>query len=163
MAITQTVVLPAQPAAGDVVYVPLGGDGLTSPQSMYEFSIDQTGDASGGNATIEIDRDPRFEQLIDFLNVQAVVTTAVLWQINIRRDRLRAVVGGSTIPGVLTSHAMYSPPAIIDPFQWSMTIPNVDLQVSRLKGVVYNFNIQASEKVPLSILLASVRRSSNIA
>lgn len=162
MSILQDVVLPQQPGSGDVTFVPLGGDGWTSPQSMYYFSVDQTGDASGGVATIDVGRDQRFEQVIDFLEVQNI-GGAVVFRLDIfRNTQSRAIACGTTLAETSISTALWSPPAIIDPFEWRMAIPNVDTIVSRFKGVVYNFNIRASEKVPLHIMLASVRRSSSI-
>jgi hypothetical protein len=162
VSILQQVNLPAQPASGDVTFVPLGGNGWTSPKSMYYWSIDQTGDVSGGTATIDVGRDERFEMLIDFMEVQNI-GGAVVFRLDIFRNlESRALVVGTSTADATISTALWSPPAIIDPFEWRMSIPNVDGIVSRFKGVVYNFNIRASEVVPLSTLLASVRRSSSL-
>lgn len=162
MSILQQVNLPAQPGAGDVTFVPLGGNGYTAPESMYYWSITQTGDVSGGTATIDVGRDERFEQLIDFLEVQNIGGAVVFRMDIFRNTESRAIVVGTTTADATISVALWSPPAIIDPFEWRMVIPNVDGIVSRFKGVCYNFNIRASELIPLPQLLASVRRSSSL-
>lgn len=67
MAVLEQITLPAQPSAGSVVYTPLGGDGYTAPSSMYDVSIQATGDATGGNVVLQAIYDPRWTGLINWL------------------------------------------------------------------------------------------------
>lgn len=157
-----TLTLPAQPTTGSVDYVPLGGDGWSSPQSMYLVDSKSTGDVSGGINTIDILRDQRFEQLIDFVMIQTD-GGAVTYRMDIfRRAQSRAIRIGASNAEASISSALWSPPAVIDPDSWRVTIPNVDTEILTFKSTIYNFRITASEHVPLAILLASIRRASSV-
>jgi len=162
MAQAETLTLPAQPAAGSNEYIPLGGDGWTAPQSAFMVDMQITGDASGGNSVLTIERDNRFEQIVSFLSIESVHTLALQFALGIRR-----------IPGITIHHVgvapittavsltsvLWAPPAFIDPTGWEAVFPNIDTIVSRFRCLVYNFNIQASHKIPLNILLSSLPRS----
>lgn len=76
MAVTSSVILPAQPDAGVVSWVPLGGDGVTAPLGYYEVDLQLVGDASGGNATINITFDGRYTNLLSWANLKIFDDTA---------------------------------------------------------------------------------------
>jgi len=161
MAIAQDVNLTDQPAVGSNKWIPLGGDGFTSPQSLYFFDIANTGDASGGNVVIQVFRDQRFENIASFIQVQvAGAATLVRFDVS-REDTGRAIHVGSTVIDEAGTFGalLWAPPLIIDAQKWALTLVNTDTEVIRFKGLVYNFDVQASEKVPLSVLVASMPRS----
>lgn len=163
MAVTTAITLPDQPTIGNVVYQPLGGDGWTAPHSLFMVDVHSVGDASGGTNRATVNADPRFEMLVDFLMVQVTFATVIDFRFDIgRKNSSRALQCGETVldPSGALSARIWSPPAIIDPADIRVSGENVDTQVIQLKAMIYNFNVRASEKTPLSILLASVRRSS---
>lgn len=68
MAVLTQVQLPDQPSDGSVVYTPLGGNGFQAPHSMFDFSVQATGDASGGNVVLQLFMDPRFVSLVNWVS-----------------------------------------------------------------------------------------------
>lgn len=162
MSVIVEVTLPDQPASGDVTFVPLGGNGWSAPWSMFYFSIDVTGDVSGGIVRVDVNRDERFEHLVDFLEVQHIGSAGVFRMDLFRDGESRAIATGLTLAETTIATRLWSPPAIIDPDEWKMEMPNIDGEVSKFKGVVYNFRMGASHQIPLPTLLASVRRASSI-
>lgn len=165
MTVTTSVTLPAQPAAGSVSFLPLGGNGWLAPQSMFMVDIQLTGDVSGGVSQLDIFRDERFEMLIDFMMVQSDAAAVIEYRFDIFRQVQNRVMNcGSTVedPVDAQSVRIFSPPAVIDPDSLRVSVANVDGDVTKFKAMIYNFNIRASERVPLDILLASVRKSSSV-
>ncbi len=161
MAIDLDVNITDQPPTGTIVYRPLGGNGFTSPKSMYLFDIASTGDATGGDNTVTVFRDERFENIASFLQVQTN-GGAIQILLNVSTHNVgRGIHIGPTVPitGDTFSALSWTPPLLIDSQKWALQTPNVDTQALRFKGIVYNFNIFASEKTPLSLLLASMPRS----
>ncbi len=162
MAITDETTLPAQPASGTTVLVPLGGNGFTAPKSLFYVTVNLTGDATGGLLSIDVKRDERFEQLVDFMVIQNA-GGAVVYRMDLFRDLgSRALVIGTSNADTTISTGMWSPPALIDPHSYRLSTANVDGVQVKLKMAIYNFDVRASELVPLELLLASVRRSSTL-
>lgn len=68
MAVSSTLTLPGQPAAGGgTEFCPLGGDGKTAPLGIYDVDMQIVGDVSGGNATVTLAFDPRYTSLIQYV------------------------------------------------------------------------------------------------
>jgi len=77
VAVSEVVSLPAQPSAGDgVLFSPLGGDGRSAPLGIYELGAQVTGDAGGGNATVQINMDPRYTSMVAYCAPFVVADTA---------------------------------------------------------------------------------------
>ncbi len=76
MSVTSAFILPAQPAAGVINWVPLGGDGVTAPLGYYEVDAQLVGDASGGIATIAVTFDGRYTNLLAWANLKIFDDTA---------------------------------------------------------------------------------------
>jgi hypothetical protein len=162
MAVVTTLTLPSQPTTGSVVYKPLGGNGFTSPQSMFYVTVDSLGIAGGGLNSIQVFKDERFEQLVDFMTIQGNAG-AVIYRMDIFRDLgSRALVIDTTSADTTISCGTWSPPALIDPESWKVSTANVEDENVKLKMAIYNFNIRASEKIPLELLLASIRRAATV-
>lgn len=164
MAITEILTLPNQPAVGSVEYIPLGGNGFQAPQSAFMFDFRITGDASGGLVKWEVNRDERFEHIVSFLALESDAATAMDYILGIRRragttfHNTGQSPDGSVLGQDFTT-VLWTPPTMIDPITWIATTENQDTIDFKFKGIVYNFNIRASEIVPLGTLLASVPRS----
>lgn len=141
--------------------MPLGGNGFTGPQSLYEVSVSLDGDVSGGNSVITITFDTRFESILllaDTINVGTALDTSVVYRL------------GSTVPftgvgtglgmGILTECiSSWSPPPMIHRDLISSTTVNRDGDDHVLNCLIYNYNIRATEFVPLSRLLSTLPRS----
>jgi len=67
MAVSVITQLPAQPAAGDSTWQPLGGNGTQAPIGSYIFETQIAGDATGGNATVTVNGDVRYTNIYAWL------------------------------------------------------------------------------------------------
>lgn len=160
MSISETLTLPAQPSAGLSEYIPLGGDGWAAPQSAYMIDMQITGDASGGTITFIVLRDERFEQIVNFLQVDCGTVTAQEYSFGILRKSGITIHQIGVAPEIRgNSNILWTPPTMIDPIRWEVRVDNRDTEVDKFRCLVYNFNIRASEKVPLPILVSSLPRS----
>jgi len=164
VAISLTFRLPDQPAAGTTTFIPLGGDGWTSPQSAFLVQQTVTGDATGARVTLECEGDHRFEHLVSLLMFEARSATAVDYLFDIHRSapvsfRNLGQTPLANFSSLDITSVMWAPPPIIDPTKWVMITDNVDTIPYTWTTLVYNFNIRASEKVPLSVLFASLPRA----
>jgi len=69
VSVSSTVSLPAQPAQGEQSYIPLGGDGKFAPLGCYFCRLEVDGDAGGGTASLTINCDVRYTNLIAYSNL----------------------------------------------------------------------------------------------
>lgn len=164
MSVVREFTLPAQPAAGEIQFVPLGGDGWIAPQSCYVGDVQATGTASGGHIHLQVLRDPRFEHIVQFLSLESSSITAIQFRFDFFRTLDVAIhnVGTSQIAvpsGRVLACQIWSPPPLVDPVKWAGSTDNVDTELVKFKFVAYNFNIRASEKVPLGVMYQSLPRS----
>lgn len=165
MAVTSSVVLPAQPDSGSTKIVPLGGDGYSSPQSQYVVDMDVDMDASGTSVKCTIDGDDRFLQIAVCLQVNNTNTTPTATQFEIKASE-GFTFTSNTLPlagwNSLTN-MIYTPL----PFfcsgsrgQWTVRTVNTDTFNLRLKALIFNFRIDAAHKIPLTVLTQSLRNTS---
>ncbi len=172
MSVTATLQLPEQPASGSTIWVPLGGNGYTAPHSMFEVDLQLANDASGGDTRLFILTDPRWESIIH--RVELVVASSAAQAEFTLNLNISAIAGFppkvpmnlsgemdfSTLTG--TSAAWWDLPPHIDAQQISCTLDNVDAtETSIIRAWVYNFHKDASQRVPLGVLLSSIPRSGN--
>lgn len=159
--------LPEEPTPGALEYIPLAGDGWIAPQSAWYGNLAVVGDATGGTASMLVNRDFRFSHVIQFLTPEVVINTAQPYKVSIGRSGLISIhlVGMlkvSTVSGDATSSLTISPPPMINPDHWLFLTDNEDGISHRFKFLVYNFNIQAPLKVPLPQLLGSLPRAGSL-
>lgn len=167
MAKTETIDLPNQPAEnGSIDFIPLGGNGLVAPHSAFYGSVNLVGNATGGLITITVNRDPRFEHVVAFLACDKLQEAAAGFRFSIGRPSTtihnEGVTKASGMSGDEFTSIIYAPVAMIDATHWVVRMTNVDTVEVRFKFLVYNFNIQASLKAPLPVLLASLPRAPTI-
>ncbi len=162
MSVTESFTLPAQPGeAGGSDFVPLGGDGWTSPQSMHILrNVVLTSDASGGTNIITISTDPRFSQIVPWVQVGVLGAAAAedftLALVSRQRQGQAQSVqhqGQTRFTTLSGGFAIWSPPPVIDVDQIICTFNNTDGDAIILNSIVYNYRLRASEKVPISVLL----------
>ena len=166
MSVSEAFQLPAQPNnAGTVSLRPLGGDGLTAPQSMYIISVAELdGDASAGTATISITLDPQYESLVQVLQFQIVgVAAATDYRMRVRHQGGMSIFNQGQAPFSVdtTARVAWNPSAIINADLIEFVTDNINGDTYRASAVVYNFRKQASELTPLSVLLASLPRAAS--
>lgn len=166
MGIGQEFTLPNQPAAGSAVYLPLGGNGFLAPHSAYSIDMQITGDASGGGIAFRIDRDERFEHLIQSMMLQVDGSAAIQYKFEVFRHADSIFINAGTSSATTAANAdgayqLWTPPAMIDPSFWRLKVTNVDGVQVKFKCLIYNFNIEASKKIPLNLLLQNVPRSAS--
>jgi len=137
MAVSSIVTLPAQPTVGASIWIPLGGDGVYAPIGYFDVLNQVVGDASGGNATLQINFDRRYTNLLSFVNVGVQADTAAgdfqIAMEEIDGAALGLAVNG-TLPGVaetfvtVNSAYMWYPPPVFYPGagQVRAVFPNVD-------------------------------------
>lgn len=164
MAITLDVTLPEQPPTGSgIEYIPLGGNGFNAPKSAFYGNLQVTGDVSGGIVTMSVFRDPRFEHVVSFLACEKLQTDTAGFRMSIGRRAMSVHNEGSTIASAVTGDSftgsIYAPVAMLDASVWQLRMENADGIVMRFKFLVFNFNIEASLRTPLPILLASLPRA----
>lgn len=164
MALLEEITLPGQPGAGVTNYIPLGGNGFIAPQSAFIIDFRKTGDATGGATRLVVNRDPRFEHIIQTLSIESdnAATQPYRFDLFVTNDTAFHHVGTTSVSAVLTrlyNVQQWSPPQVIAPVKWQAAMDNIDGDVLRFKCIVYNFNIRASELIPLSEIFAALPRS----
>ncbi len=170
MAVSSSVTLPANPTAGETLYIPLGGDGRSAPLGCYFCRVDLAGDASGGGALITINFDQRYTNLVAYANLriqadaaagdfsmQVVATSAAA-----TADRVQIV---GTIPQVATAVTgdnggfLWYPAPIFFQGRGSCLaqVPNVGaLETYKLTVEVLCFDIDIRRLTPLPLLMLNV-------
>lgn len=165
MSVSDTVVLPAQPAEGSSVYLPLGGgDGWTAPLSAYSVLHSLTMDASGGVASIATTFDARFENiLVSLAGLTTGVAGAQDFQEFLIQDQPpaaghRARAFGEGIQTGISDECIFNwaPPLILFQNRCVTTAPNTDNGILHQFAWIFCFNIRVFEKVPLNIILGSI-------
>lgn len=166
LTISETMTIPNQPNVGNLEYVPLGGNGWEAPQSAWMLDMHITGDASGGFLLFTVNRDDRFEHLVQFMSIEVIRATTIPYRFDLFRSNATEIHNfGETdlcdATGLEATGTIWTPPPMINPIKFATGTTNVDLELVRFKLLLYNFNIRASEKVPLSVLLASLPRAAS--
>ncbi len=159
MSVSSILQLKDQPANGTAEYIPLGGDGWTSPQSVWMIDSEVTGDATGGTNTISVVRDERFSNICPFMMIQTDGGSVLALFRLFVGSPVRAAHVGPTIASATESFLMWIPPLVMASRSWSVQVPNVDTEVIKFKLNIYNYRIRAPEEVPLDKLLASMPSS----
>lgn len=158
--------------AGNVSYVPLGGDGYTAPFAAYNVQAWQlTGDASGGRVEFILQPDPRFCSLFVFMttNIEQVAAAAALFRNTLGglRQAAQGELGSQAtvsadISDVTIEHQWSPIPVIMpggntpssqSPIVFRSQWKNVDLDEHQFNAMVYLFNINVREKTPMGPLL----------
>jgi len=163
MSVAFAVTIPTQPVTGALVYIPLGGDGFSAPQSAWGIVASTlAGDVSGGQAGMDVTLDDRYTSLVSFVAPQVNMGTEADLEVQMR------LVGNTTpnmvenitlVAAAITSDAagLWIPPAWICPggdqvCTVSFVAPNTDGDTLVLSLLVYNFDIRAREVTPSGIL-----------
>jgi len=159
-------VLPDAPPVGTLKYVPLGGNGYTSPHGMYVVKgLAIAGDATGGTTKMSIILDDRFCSMVGYASVVSANTASdpgsVRWVITSSdvAQQFRVVeVPESAVAGPISD--TWLPPATIlpgGPGVASLTVDlvNEDTLISQLYAQIFVYNINARERVPFELLVSA--------
>lgn len=168
VAVNLTVLMPNQPASGQVKYVPLGGDGYSAPHSAYSCFLTLAMDASGGNSTINLQFDPRFTQIVSYMRNEVVgvaADTAQRMFVRIDGDEIISDTVFATFwTGTALATRLWKPPGVIgtstqvDTAYMTAQMVNTDGDTHNFTCRVYNFDKRARELTPLPVLLSSLPR-----
>lgn len=178
MAVTTSVLLPNQPAAGSTIFVPYGGNGTQSPTSAYAVRIDSTGDASGGDQQVIITPDPQFTSVVSYMHAVVIGATAnVPVRIGINPDdpANSNVFGNATYANVglgassARAGIFYTPPPMLlvgrdhpveagDQPQLHVTFANQNGREVRLYALIYNFLRDVAQTTPLNEIFSCLAR-----
>lgn len=165
VAVTSNVILPAQPTTGRSVYTPLGGDGITAPHGCYLVQSSIVGDASAGLATLTIQGDARWTNLVAWVNLKTAAAAGANDFAILIED-----VAGSTVPAEFICGSMPQVAAALfgtnSAFLWfpapiynkgtgRITAQQTNVGVGETYFVaaqIYCFNIDVAQRTPLPIL-----------
>lgn len=176
MSVTVNLTLPAQPVAGLVSLIDLGGDGIISPRSALQFRVQSDGDASAGTNIITITMDPSYTAVVNYLGVTGIgaLSQAVRFALRPGPEAADNIVnvGLATDGGLgLAMTAAWVPPAIVLQAKDSPideTLPGVQFLVVNtddedwvFKGQLYIYDKSAVFDTGVEKLLAPLTRSSN--
>lgn len=167
MAVSEEITLPAQGSNAQNHYSVLGGDGWTSPQSVHEVAMSLPGAAGGGNSTITVNFDPRFQGIMTYVlarNDGASTAIEILLTLGPGAPRsvpqAQAFFNQIPLNSLATSNvATWCPPPLPHFRKITSLMVNTDGDTHKLFFYLYNFNIRVLEKVPLAIILASLPRA----
>jgi len=171
VAVGETTVLPNQPATGATHRTPLGGDGYRAPMAAYIVdNMAVTGDAGGGGALLQVQMDERFCSLVAYLTVSLTQATDADIDVRYRLDTSQASspvatqVQGRRLEFTVaqvssaTINDVWAPIPVIIPGGgagglFSAEFKNVDTDIYRLSALVYLFNINVRQVMPMGPLL----------
>ncbi len=166
MSVATDVNIPSQPTTGSLELLPLGGNGEIAPRSMQLLRQDLAGDASGGQVTMSFLCDTRFENVITRLQLSASSAAAAVpysFAADQRPDTTSMVAAGLTFLDTVqaVNNAYWDLPPLFNMRGGSVITDNVDAtEVYTLRAWIWNFNIDASRRIPLNLLLSSLPRAS---
>lgn len=163
MSVALTTTLPAQPATGTTIWEPYGGSGYTAPLGRFLCRHTLVGDASGGTASITINLDSRYTNLIGWMaSIVQVDAAAGDFALLISIDASTpAVHVCGTLPSVATtliganSSYVWQPPAIYLPGDGVIQAfwPNVGVgETYVLTAVIYEFDRDVRKITPITVL-----------
>lgn len=163
MSVSMSVTLPAQPATGVSSYTPLGGDGKSAPHGCYFVLATIAGDAGGGTASVTVNFDNRYTNLVAFISPQ-VTSAATAPDFNVFMgpggsdpEPPVTIVGTMPHTGIGSTNAtfLWYPP----PIYWrqrgtaAATFINTDnTETYSLVMQIYTFDPQVTLLTPLPVL-----------
>lgn len=171
MSVVATMTLPQQGATGVLRYTPLGGNGMSSPKGMYQLrNFAVTGDVSGGSIKLQVVMDDRFCCMVAYATMLYAGTGTdpmpIRWLFGgsiggISPDQVRQVAADvvPTTVGGDRVQDMWVPPAFVHGSDPNLTLEistiNEDGDVLQLHASIFVFDINARQRVPFELLVAS--------
>jgi len=176
MAVAETVVLPAQPAAGFTKAKPLGGNGYQSPFAQQVVQVQLASDGTGDQNTITLELDPVYLNLVSLVQVSVGGAAAdIATRLQIIGPQAEFLTFNGLIPfhdptgGTLDNNLLWSPPPLLlsevqvsGDATISAIIPNVNTETFFLSAWIYQFNKRAEEFTPINQLLSVLARGTTI-
>ncbi len=167
MSVSETVNLTGQPAEeGQIRIVPLGGNGIQAPKSMYEVQITLSMDASGGECAITFTRDSRWQSICTLFNGTvegAAAGVEIMFEAQDAENSgpvARGFANATPIASVVSLNvAVWNPPPIMTMTRWTVRSPNVNGDKLIVNAWLYNFNRRILELSPMWQILANLPRS----
>lgn len=179
MVVATETYLPAQPASGSAVQMPLGGNGFTSPFACYHVYQASAGDASGGAHSSRIYLDPAYVGVVSVVKVkharaasqpiyvEIIPGTPSGYQIGMAVEP----AGGAATDGEL----VYTPPPMVLrnrddippgdpalPHVYVAILANTNAETIYISTSIFLFDRRAPELVPIENLFACVAGGANV-
>ena len=164
MSVSALMTLPDQPTTGRSVLSPLGGNGYSAPHSCYLVQSSVAGDASAGTVLLSIQMDPRYTNLIAWINpLTSSAAAAGEFQIAMLENATSTVPGVTivgTYPQVTSTFGgnqsfLWYPPPIYHKGQGLIQLVQINVDATEvyfLRCQVYCFAIDVLQTTPLPIL-----------
>ena len=159
----------------EINYVPLGGDGMRSPQSAYDVKVRVNDDTQTGYIEAQIGFDPTFCQVLSWVSIQRGTTEAdgdtVLCRLAQGPDSADSLIAAKTMtptapsgsyhvatwlpPAKLlfpTSRSEATPSQIDDPYL-SVRVPAGPQTTNIIMWArIFNFRKEARDQVPIEMI-----------
>ena len=144
MTVSLSVTMPAQPADGQIEYIPLGGDGFRTPLFVANCFIRSASDASGGQHFVTLFADPVYTWVLGWIEGRRTVgTTAADLILNVT-PRAVGTFNTSVTRNVNAEPVGFAPPPIlleeIDDNQ--VTLPRMSVETLNEDGENVTFTAQ---------------------
>lgn len=160
MSVSATLQLPGQPAKGSSRFTPLGGDGTRAPLGCYLVDLQIDGDASSGEATLTINLDRRYTNLIALMNPSATSTSAgPEFHLSMAQQTGSDIVVLGTMPQIaletINAAFLWYPPPIyyVQEGRARLVMANTDATEDyRLFAQIYCFHPEVTRITPLPML-----------
>lgn len=171
MAVSEEITLPSQPALGENVYTPLGGDGWSAPHSVWEVAMSLAGDGSGGNNTLQVNFDPRWQAIVSYVRIaNSGASTTIEMMATLLPDPPRSTPQAQAFSNATPVNTLaggfnvftWCPPPLPHFRILKTVVPNTTGDTHTLMFYLYNFQKRVTEKVPLNIILASLPRAESM-
>jgi len=162
--VAETLSLTDQPSTGQIKLVPLGGNGVSAPKSMYEVQATLAHDASGGIVAFTLTRDERFASICTLMNGKVIGAAAGVEMLFTMRSESDGPVANGFANAVpistvgSSSIAVWNPPPIMTMTTWSLHQNNVNGDSLDFAGWFYNFDVRILELSPMWRILANLPR-----
>lgn len=169
MTLVVDISLPQQPSEGGADtgftrYIPLGGDGFTSPRQMCRVDVNIAGDASGGNLFIILRMDKAYVSVVSYMRIKQTDSSVIAMEANI----IPEAVGTFALRTSTTGSSEFTwvpPPVILEQADNQITAPRISCQKVNieddefiLNAEIYLFDKRAREVGRAEDLLALIGR-----
>lgn len=159
MSVTGSLQLPGQPASGMVVWSALGGNGSFGPLGFWNVEQNLPNDVSGGTATITINLDPRYTNLVAYIEI-IKTSAAAASEFTMTMQHTTAtiaprilIVGNAPIAQGISAYLWYPPPIYYQQDgQLIVVTDNIDTETLQVRFQCYSFLPDVRKLEPLNVL-----------
>lgn len=165
MSVADTFALPAEPAAGSVVFIPLAGKGLGSPLGYYQIKATLADTGTSGFNSIKCFLDERYASIVSHMGMTKIQATPTDLLYNARLTPTQSIfktVTSQNIAGIAPDVADVVVPEleIVDGdginFVESIVEQDAVGDTHAMNVLIYVFDKNVRQLAPLSVILNSL-------